>query len=109
MPTHARKMPIRTSPTRRRLRPRSSSRVVVGSDAVAYRAMIVTRAPAMMSVRLKASADASSLMPRALRFSFHHCGSLALSIAASAPTTRNAASTSESSIGVRCTDDRNVT
>ena len=42
MPTHARKMPISTRPTRSRVRPRSSSRVVVGSDAVAYRAMIVT-------------------------------------------------------------------
>ena len=30
----------------------------------------------------------ASLMPSALRFSFHHCGSLALSIAASAPTTQ---------------------
>ena len=71
--------------------------------------MIVTSTPAMMSVRLNVRAEMSSVMPRALRFALHQCGSLALSMLASVPTTRNAASTTESSIGVRFADERNTT
>ena len=61
----------------------------------------------MISVRLNASDEMSSVMPSALRFFCHQSGSLALSMLASAPTTRNSTSTNESSIGVRCADERN--
>tara|TARA_B100000378_G_scaffold271216_1_gene261434 strand:- start:253 stop:444 length:192 start_codon:yes stop_codon:yes gene_type:complete len=47
--------------------------------------------PATMRVRLNANADRSSVMPRALRFSFHHWGSLAVSIAVMTPSRRNTA------------------
>ena len=48
---------------------------------------------------LNASAEMSCVMPRAERLSFHHCGSAELSIAATIPTTRKTASTSESCRG----------
>ena len=66
-------------------------------DAVAYRASVVTMNPATMRVRLNASAEMSSVMPSAERFIVHQCGSLAVSMLATIPSTRNTASTVASS------------
>lgn len=80
----------------------------VGMVAVAKWATVVTMTPAMMRVRLKASAERSSEMPSVLRFFFHQRGSVALSMLVKAPTARKATRTTDSSIGVMLTAERNT-
>ncbi len=65
--------------------------------------------PAMMRVTLKATEALLLLMPSADRLSRHQCTSLDASIAANAPTTRNTASTSDSTVGVSATALRKAT
>lgn len=65
--------------------------------------------PAMTSVVLNAIEELLLLMPSAERLSRHQCTSLEASMLANAPTTRNTASTRESTIGVRATALRNET
>ena len=64
--------------------------------------------PAMMSVMLNANADRSSVIPSALRLSFHHCGSLAVSIAVTTPSTRKPARTIASSGRSICVAEANT-
>ena len=62
--------------------------------------MVVTIVPDRMRVMLKAGAARFVVCPSADRLFCHHCGSLEVSMAAKAPTTRNTARSSESDIGV---------
>ena len=62
--------------------------------------MVVTIVPDRISVTLNAGAALLVVCPSAERLFCHHCGSLEVSMAAKAPTTRNTARSSESDIGV---------